>query len=127
MSMKASALAAAQNAQMQSAPDASDRPRNPEEAAAQFEKVLVRQFVEVMTKDLMSSSMAGDGGPGWMNSQRDSQRDHLTDVLTDHLVESGTLDIREMLLKRWGHDDASTDTAPTEGTPTNLPAGLSQG
>jgi hypothetical protein len=80
-----------------------------------------------MTKDLMSSSMAGDGGPGWMNSQRDSQRDHLTDVLTDHLVESGTLDIREMLLKRWGHDDASTDTAPTEGTPTNLPAGLSQG
>ncbi len=125
MSINASALASENTLQLQSAASP-DRPGNPEEAAAQFEKVLVRQFVEVMTNDLMSSSMAGENGPGWMNSQRDSQRDHLTDILTDHLVESGTLDIREMLLKRWGYDDASGSASP-QGTPTDLPAGLSQG
>ena len=87
-------------------------PKTPKEAAQEFEKVLVRQFVEVMTKDMFSSSLAGEGGGGWMKSQRGNQRDMMTDMLTDRIVESGSLQISEQLTKQWSGSGAS-------GTPSN--------
>lgn len=102
----------------------SEQPRNPKEAAAQFEKVLVRQFVDAMTKDMLSTSLSGDDGPSWMSSQRDSQRDTMTDVLTDHIVESGALDLRELLLRRWGVSDDEAASTP-DASP--LPTGVSEG
>ena len=71
-------------------------PADPEAAAAQFEAVLVRQFVEVMTKDLFDGE-----GEGMLTGQADLQRDTLTDALTDHLVEAGTLGIADLLLAQW--------------------------
>ena len=80
-----------------SAPTA--RPRDaasPEEAARQFESVLVRQFVEVMTKDLFDSE-----AEGMLTGQADLQRDTLTDTLTDHLVASGTFGIADLMVAQW--------------------------
>jgi Rod binding domain-containing protein len=79
--------------------DATKKPRTEAEAAEQFETVLVRQFVQVMTKDLFQSSLAGEGGVG--GGQADMQRDVLTDALTDHLVESGALQLSDLLLRQW--------------------------
>lgn len=76
-------------------------PETAAEAAQAFEKVLVRQFVKVMTKGMFSTSLTGEGGPGWMESQRGTQRDMMTDLLTDHLVESGALQISEKLTRQW--------------------------
>lgn len=70
--------------------------RSPEEAARQFEAVLVRQFVEVMTKDLFDTE-----SEGMLTGQADLQRDTLTEALTDHLVEAGTLGIADLLLAQW--------------------------
>lgn len=86
-------------------------PQTLAEAAKEFESVLVRQFVEVMTKDMFTSSLAGENGPGWMKSQRGTQRDMMTDMLTDHLVESGALSISEQLMKKWGASSASSSPA----------------
>ena len=69
---------------------------SPEEAARQFEAVLVRQFVEVMTKDLFDA-----GEEGGMSGQADLQRDTLTDTLTDHLVESGTFGVADLMIAQW--------------------------
>ena len=77
-------------------PSASGDARSPEEAARQFESVLVRQFVEVMTKDLFNSE-----AEGMLTGQADLQRDTLTDTLTDHLVESGTFGIAELMIQQW--------------------------
>ena len=82
-----------------------------EEAARQFESVLVRQFVEVMTKKMFDAPLSGEGGPGWMNSQRDTQRDIMTDVLTDHLVDAGALQLSDLLLRKWDAG-AAEDAAP---------------
>lgn len=70
--------------------------QSPDEAARQFEAVLVRQFVEVMTKDLFQSDEEG-----MMTGQADLQRDTLTDTLTDHLVDAGTFGIAELLTAQW--------------------------
>lgn len=70
--------------------------RSPEEAARQFEAVLVRQFVEVMTKDLFDTE-----AEGMLTGQADLQRDTLTDTLTDHLVDSGTFGIAELMIAQW--------------------------
>ena len=84
----------------------------PEEAAKQFEAILVRQFVAVMTDGLFKEGLAGDDGPGWMEGQQDAQRDVLTDVLTEHLVESGALRISDLLVRRWkGSQAADPSTA----------------
>ena len=77
------------------------RPDSPEEAAAQFEEILARQFVQEMTKGLFESTLSGDDGPGWMKGYASQQTDVLTDVLTKHLVDSGTLNLRNHLLRQW--------------------------
>lgn len=98
-----------------------DSPSTPQEAATQFEEVLVRQFVKVMTKDMFSNSLAGEGGGNWMQGQRDRQRDVLTDMITDRIVEADTLEISETLANEWGETGSMTDGSdsapPTQGEP----------
>ena len=85
-----------------------DKPRTQAEAAEQFEAVLVRQFVQAMTKDLFKQSLSGEGGMA--SGHVDTQRDVLTDALTDHLVGSGALSLSDLLLRQWSPDqDAPTD------------------
>ena len=122
---------------------AGDTPSTPEEAARKFEKVLVRQFTKLMTNDMFTSSLAGEGGGNWMESQRDRQREHVTDMITEQLVESNSLGFSEKLMKKWNTEEESgaseapspdalddatdTPTLPTEGlsppapTPQNEP------
>ncbi|MDX1532422.1 MAG: peptidoglycan hydrolase [Rhodothermales bacterium] len=90
-----------------SAPGAARRPASPEEAAEQFEAVLVRQFVQAMTKELFQGSLADEGGVS--SGYADQQRDVLTDALTEHLVDAGTLRLRDLLLRQW---DAQSDSTP---------------
>ncbi|MBO6575831.1 MAG: hypothetical protein JJ896_12575 [Rhodothermales bacterium] len=105
----------------QAAPD-QPKPRNPEEAARQFEEVLVREFVREMTKDLFGGSLAGEQGAGWVKAQGEAQGDALTDVLTRHLVESGTMGIADMLLEKWEATGMSIDRIPgLEGLPVSGP------
>ena len=75
--------------------------RSPEEAAKKFEKILVQQFVQVMTEQMFESNLSGEDGPGWMKAYGNQQRDTMTKVLTDHLVEKGTFDISSTILKQW--------------------------
>ena len=109
-----------QTGSIQPAPGSSDAQRpatTPEEAAKQFEEILVRQFVAAMTDGLFKDSLAGEDGPGWMKGQQDTQRDVMTDVLTRHLVESKALRISELLVRRWQGSAAaepSTERAPEE-------------
>lgn len=83
-----------------------DKPRTKAEAAEQFEAVLVRQFVQAMTKDLFKQSLSGDGGMA--SGHVDTQRDVLTDALTDHLVSSGALSLSDLLLRQWSHNQDPT-------------------
>ncbi|MFK7849138.1 MAG: hypothetical protein AB8G77_27875 [Rhodothermales bacterium] len=87
----------------QSRLDPNDKPRidTPEEAAKTFEKVLVEQFVNVMTEQLFKSNLAGEDGPGWMKAYGDTQRRVMTEVLTDHLVDNGTFNISSLVLEQW--------------------------
>jgi len=93
---------------------------NPEEAAKTFEKVLVQEFVNVMTEQMFESNLAGEDGPGWMKSYSDTQRQVLTDVLTDHLVENGTFNISDLVLKQWQDKgylpDSETPASPADET-----------
>ncbi len=82
---------------------------SPEEAARQFEAVLVRQFVEVMTKDLFDTE-----AEGMLTGQADLQRDTLTDTLTDHLVESGTFGVAELMITQWKNSGRIAPDAPEE-------------
>ena len=77
-------------------------PKDPAAAARQFEEVLVREFVRTMTKDLFTGSIAGEDGAGWVKAQGSAQSDALTDAVTKHLVDSGTLGIQDMLMRKWG-------------------------
>lgn len=99
----------------------SANPETPEEAAEQFEKVLVRQFVDVMTEDMYSSSLAGDEGKHWMGSQRDRQRRIMTDMIADKLTEAGDLQISETLMQSWGvessPEESDAKTSSDEYTP----------
>ncbi|WP_263787572.1 hypothetical protein [Salinibacter grassmerensis] len=101
-----------------------DNPETPKEAAEQFEKVLVRQFVDVMTEDMHSSSLAGDGGKNWMSSQRDRQRKVMTNMITDKLTEAGNLQISETLMQSWGKDASAEadDTEADNEAPAPAPA-----
>lgn len=95
-------------------------PDTPKEAAEQFEKVLVRQFVDVMTEDMYSSSLAGDGGKNWMSSQRDRQRKVVTDMITNQLSAAGDLQIAETLMQSWGVEASAdeSDSAETADEPS---------
>ena len=75
--------------------------RHSHEAARSFEKVLVKQFVDVLTEQMFKSNLAGDQGPGWMKAYGDTQRQVLSDVLTDHLVDNGTFRLSELVLQQW--------------------------
>ena len=77
------------------------RIQDAQEAAKQFEKVLVQQFVQVMTEQMFESNLAGEEGPGWMKSYGNQQKETLTDILSEHLVEQGTFDISSTILKQW--------------------------
>lgn len=97
-----------------------DDPASPDEAreaAREFESVLVRQFVSEMTKDIFSDSLAGEDGPGWMNSQKEQQRDQLTDMLTDHLVEAGAFKLEDLLLRQWKRAGLVKDSTPPAAQP----------
>lgn len=78
----------------------------PEEAAEQFETILVRQFVDAMTKDLFKSSLGGDGLP---EAQADAQREAMVNALTDELVESGSMLFRDILLRQWQQEPPPDD------------------
>lgn len=99
----------------------SANPETPKEAAEQFEKVLVRQFVDVMTEDMYSSSLAGDEGKQWMGSQRDRQRRVMTDMIANKLTDAGNLQISETLMQSWGiessAEETDTATSPENSTP----------
>ncbi len=97
----------------------SDPPDTLKEAASKFEEVLVRQFVEVMTKDMFSSSHAGKGGGNWMQSQRDRQRDLMTDMIADRLANADTLKISEKLAQDWGIAGPGAGAAPSTTTPAD--------
>lgn len=86
------------------------KPQNEEEAARQFEEVLVRHLVSSMTENLFKQSLSGEDGPQWMSGYAETQRDVLTDALTDHLIESGTLKLSDMMLRQW--NARSSETAP---------------
>lgn len=101
---------------------APQKPRTPEEAARQFEEVLVRQFVQTMTKDLFKDHLSGEDGPGWMDSHAQAQRDVLADVLAKHLVEHGTLGIRDLMLRHW--QQRFPDPMPAEEAPPDSPVAL---
>ena len=66
-----------------------------------FEKVLVQQFVNVMTEQMFKSNLSGDEGPGWMKAYGDTQRQVISDVLTDHLVESNTFNLSSLVMQHW--------------------------
>ena len=89
--------------------------KTPEEAARQFEAILVRQFVTAMTDGLFKASLSGEDGPGWMKGQQDTQRDIMADVLTEHLVESGALRISDLLLRQWQRGPAQDLPTASEG------------
>ncbi len=75
------------------------RARSPQGAARQFEEVLVKQFVQTMTKDLFKPM--GDTGASHLAAQADNQRDTLNDVLTRHLVDAGSFGVARMLERQW--------------------------
>lgn len=102
-----------------------DRARTPEEAAEQFEAVLVRQFVSTMTKGLFESTSGSLPG-----AQADAQREAMTDALTKEIVESGTLRFRDLLLRQWdrtgqaetGAEAPPAETPAAEAAPPAAPA-----
>ncbi|MEX0600253.1 MAG: rod-binding protein [Rhodothermales bacterium] len=104
-----------QNVQAAS-PDA-ERPRNPQEAARQFEHILVKQMVQAMTKDLFDGSIAGDDAPEWMGAYSDMQSDVLTEELANKITEDGRLGIAELLMKQWAR--RSDTDAPAFGAPSD--------
>ncbi len=92
-------------------PLSSRRATTPEQAAEQFEAVLVRQFVQTMTKDLFKASEQ-EGGMSAM--QADAQRDALTTALTDQLSTNDALGLRDMITRRLTRqqlDDAGAQAA----------------
>ena len=81
------------------------KPDTPEEAARQFEEVLIKQMLHTMTKDLFDSNITGDDAPQWMGAYGEMQGDILSTELARQLGESGKLGISELLLKQWERQD----------------------
>lgn len=82
-------------------PPEAKKARTPEEAAKQFEEVLIKQMVHTMTKELFDSKLTGDDAPQWMGAYSDMQSDILTEELARQLSESGRMGISELLIKQW--------------------------
>jgi flagellar protein FlgJ len=93
------------------------RTQTPEEAARQFEEILVRQFVGELTKGLFEQGLSGDDGPGWIQSQSQIQRDALNDTLTKYFVDSGTLKLSDHLLRQWNRQEAPSELLDTPASP----------
>lgn len=91
------------------------KPRTPQEAAEQFEEVLLQQMLRTMTKGLFDNSLAGDDAPQWMGAYNDIQSDVLTAELSKQLSNSGKLGIAEMLLKQWERNAAEDGGTPGDG------------
>lgn len=96
-------------------PPKAKKVRTPEEAAKQFEEVLIKQMVHTMTKDIFKSKLAGDDAPQWMGAYSDMQSDILTEELAKQLSESGRMGISELLIKQWKRD--GDFIAPEEDEP----------
>lgn len=94
-----------------SAPAAPARAKTPQQAAQQFEEVLVKQFVQTMTKDLFKP-MAGS--PSHLSAQADIQRDTLNDVLTRQLVDNGSFGVARMLERQWAQQGQILPDADAE-------------
>ena len=96
----------------------------PEEAARQFEAVLVRQFVEVLTRDLFKSEAGG-----MLTGQADLQRDTITDVLTDTLVDSGSFGVADLMTQQWTRAGRMVDPSGTgsAAAPGDAPAEATPG
>ncbi len=91
------------------------KPHTPEEAARQFEEVLIKQMVHTMTKELFDSKLTGDDAPQWMGAYSDMQSDILTEELAKQLSASGRMGISELLIKQWKRQeelDAPEETLP---------------
>lgn len=76
------------------------RPENLEQAAEQFEQILVRQLVKTMTDDLFDSPLGGEDS-GAMRSQSRMQSDAVTDTLTTELVKNDSFGLSELLKQKW--------------------------
>lgn len=98
------------------------RPANPQEAAEQFEQILVKQMVETMTKNLFANGLGGEDAPQWLGAYDDMQRDVLATELADQMTRNGKLGIAELLMKQWARQsDAAGATESgrhTEGDPS---------
>src|SRR5690625_7234857 len=75
-------------------------PDSAEEAARQFERVLVKQLVSSMTEELFNEALAGDDAPAWVGADGDMQRDSMTDILADNLVDSAALHQRDLIMRQ---------------------------
>ncbi|MFN3596071.1 MAG: hypothetical protein ACK41D_02230 [Rubricoccaceae bacterium] len=81
------------------------RAASPEEAAAQFEALLVRQMVQIMTRELFRDA-------GGVSAQADLQQDALVNVLTERLVAADVLRVRDVLVRQWDREGALPHGAP---------------
>ena len=103
-----------------------DPPETPKEAAEQFEKVLVRQFVDVMTEDSSPPAPGGGGGKTGSGSQRARRRGFMPGVITARLTGAGNPQISDTPRQSWGRAasveaDApeADDAAPAPASPEN--------
>lgn len=92
-------------------------PAPAEDAAREFERILVGQLVRAMTDSLFRESIGGEDGPRWMEGYAETQREVLNDALASHLIKSGTVRLSDLMLRQWGggHAPGGPDTSyPTE-------------
>ena len=76
-----------------------------EEMAHEFETIMVKQFVSLMTKEMFKSTLDENGALGSAGGQASMQTDALNDVLTKQFVDNGTFNFAEMMIKRWNQMD----------------------
>jgi len=91
------------------------RPADPQQAAEQFEQILVKQMVETMTKNLFEGGLAGDDAPQWLGAYNDMQSDVLATELAHQMTRNGKLGIAELLMKQWARQSETAGT-PASGT-----------
>lgn len=96
---------------------------NEQEAAQQFEELLVRQFVNELTKGLFQSSLAGEDAPGWVQGQHQTQQDVLTDALTEQIVQSNGLGLSDMLMRKWQRPTIAPEDLAQDSPETLPPEG----
>lgn len=92
-------------------------PQNREEAARQFEEVLIRQMMQTMTRNLFDGSLTGEGGSSWSGAYGDLQSDVLATHLAKELSSSGKLGIAELLIKQWQRAEQAQQLQEDAGTP----------